>query len=191
MKKLEDKILSDGIILNNEILKVDSFVNHQIDSALLMDISEDIKNHFSNVDKIVTIEISGIAFAVGVGVCYGGLPVVFAKKTISRTLDVLNSYTANVKSFTKGTLNQIRIDKKFLKKGERVLIVDDFLASGNAAIGLIEILKQAGCEIVGVSAIIEKRFQGGRKRIEDLGIKVYCPASIDAFVDGKPKFHED
>jgi xanthine phosphoribosyltransferase len=191
MKALEDKILKDGIVLNNEILKVDSFVNHQIDSKLLVEISKDIKNHFNNVDKIVTIEISGIAFAVCVGIEYGGLPVVFAKKTISRTLDVANSYVAEVKSFTKGTLNQIRIDKKFLTKGERILIIDDFLASGNAAIGLIEILKQAGCEIVGVSAIIEKRFQGGRKRLEDLGVEVYCPASIDSFADGKPVFHKD
>jgi xanthine phosphoribosyltransferase len=189
MKKLEDRIMQDGRIIDNEILKVDSFINHQIDCAMLRDISRHMRNKFENIDKIVTIETSGIAFAVGVAMEYNDIPVVFAKKTGSKIMDNNNAYQSVVKSFTKGTVNNICIDKRFLKKGERVLIVDDFLAEGNAALGLVDILKQADCEVVGIAVCVEKRFQGGRQKLEGLGYKVYAAASIDAFVDGKPIFH--
>ena len=191
MQSLEKKILEDGIIIGNDILKVDSFINHQIDCNLLWNISRHIANKFQNVDKIVTIETSGIAFAVGTAMQFDNIPVVFAKKSTSKVVDDSSCYKALVKSFTKGSINEIRIDKRFLLEGERVLVVDDFLAEGNAALGLVDILKQAKTEIVGVAVCVEKRFQGGRKKLEDLGYKVYSAASIDAFKDGKPVFHRD
>ncbi len=189
MKELENKILEDGRVIGNDILKVDSFINHQIDCSMLCKICEHISKKFLDVDKIVTIETSGIAFAVGVAMQYGNIPVVFAKKQLSKIIDMDSTYHAEVKSFTKGSVNNIVIDKRFLKKGEKVLIVDDFLAEGNAANGLINILNQAGCEIVGIAVCIEKRFQGGRKMLEDRGYKVYAAASIEAFKDGKPSFY--
>lgn len=188
MKALEKRILEDGIIIDNDILKVDSFINHQIDCSMLCDISEHISHHFSNVDKIVTIETSGIAFSVGVAMRFNNIPVVFAKKAKSKITDS-NVYKAIVKSFTKGTVNEVTIDKRFLKEGERVLIVDDFLAEGNAALGLVDILKQAKCEIVGVAVCVEKRFQGGRAKLNEMGYKVYAAASIEKFENDKPIFY--
>ena len=189
MKELENKILEDGRVIGNDILKVDSFINHQIDCAMLCDISEHISHHFSNVEKIVTIETSGIAFSVGVAMKFNNIPVVFAKKAKSKITSDDNVYKSVVKSFTKGSVNEVTIDKRFLKEGERVLIVDDFLAEGNAAIGLVDILKQAKCEIVGVAVCVEKRFQGGRAKLNEMGYKVYAAASIEKFVDGKPVFY--
>lgn len=191
MKELEERILQDGIIINNEILKIDSFINHQIDVNLLNDISKYIAQNFSDINKILTIETSGIAFAIGVSQQFGNVPVVFAKKSASKIVDLNNVYTSKVHSFTKNTNNIICVDKRFLSKNDKILIVDDFLAEGNASLGLIDLCKQAGAEIKGVAIVVEKRFQGGRTKIEQKGIKVLSCASIDYFENGTIVFSKD
>lgn len=188
MKLLEDRILRDGIIINNEILKVDSFINHQIDIELLNKVCKYLAGKFNDVDKVITVETSGIAFATGVAQMLGNVPVVFAKKSKSLILCDDNVYKQEVKSFTRKTESNIYIDKRYLKKNERCLIVDDFLAEGNAAMGLINICKMANVEIVGVAIIIEKIFQGGRSRIEAEGIRVESAAIIEKFENGKAVF---
>lgn len=190
MKILEDRILKEGIIINNDILKVDSFVNHQIDTKLVEQTSEDIASQFEKADRILTIETSGIPVALGVAQKMGYIPLVFAKKSKSATLNPENCYQAEIKSFTRNVVSTCSVDRRYLHKGEKVLIVDDFLAEGNASLGLCKILKEAGCQIVGVAVLIEKRFQGGRTRLEEQGIKVYACASIDKFENNKPIFHE-
>ena len=189
MKSLEKRILKDGVIINNDILKVDSFLNHQIDVALARDLAKEITEHFNGdgINKILTIETSGIAYAYAVAQEMGDLPLVFAKKSKSATVgnDV---YTGEVKSFTRNTVSKITVANKYLKPSDTVLIVDDFLAEGNASLGLIDLCKQAGAKVVGVAVAIEKGFQPGRKRLEELGLKVYSGANVKAFVDNKPVF---
>jgi xanthine phosphoribosyltransferase len=138
MKILEERIIEDGIIINNDILKVDSFINHQIDVALVRDLAKEINNEFKNlgVNKILTIETSGIAFAYAVAEEMGNLPLVFGKK--SKSLIVGNDvYKADIKSFTRNTVSTVTVAHKYLKPGDTVLIVDDFLAEGNASLDLI------------------------------------------------------
>ena len=187
MKLLEDKILNDGIILNNEIIKVDNFLNHQIDVSLINEIGKDIAKHFPMTTKVVTIETSGIAIAYATCLALNNCPLVFAKKQASKITSDTN-YTAKAKSFTKGFVYEIRIDKKYLSPNDKVLIVDDFLAAGNAGVGLIELIKKSGAEIVGFACAIEKGFQKGRNEIEKLGVKVYSCANILSFKDNKPVF---
>lgn len=191
MKELEDRILKDGIIINNEILKIDSFINHQIDVKLLNEMSKYLSKQFKNVTKILTIETSGIAFAIGVAQQYDNIPVLFAKKSGSKILDLNNVYTAKVHSFTKNVDNTIYVDKRFLNENDQVLIVDDFLAEGNASLGLIELCEKAKANVIGVAVICEKRFQGGRTRIENKGIKVVSCASIDKFENNSIIFSKD
>jgi len=179
MKELEQEILKNGIIINEEIVKIDSFLNHQINIPLFMAIAKDIKEHFKGqkVDKILTIEASGISIGFAVGLEYGIKNFVFAKKSKSEIVGT-NVYKSEVYSFTKKMMCTITIDKKFISPGENVLIVDDFLAAGSAGVGLVDICRQAGANVVGFAAAVEKTFQGGRKRIEALGVKVYSCAAI-------------
>ena len=190
MKALEDRILNDGVILNNDILKVDSFLNHQIDPVLIDALAEDILNFFkgARIDKILTIETSGIAIAYAVARILKA-PIVFAKKSKSATVgdDV---YTTEIKSFTRNLVSKVTVRNRFLKENENVLIVDDFLAEGNAALGLIDLCNQAKSNVVGVAVAIEKGFQGGRKKIEVTGNKVYSGAIIKEFKDNKPVFEK-
>ena len=189
MKILEERIMEDGIIINNDIIKVDYFINHQIEVALVRDLAKEINNEFKDlgVNKILTIETSGIAFAYAVAQEMGDLPLVFAKKSKSATVgnDV---YTAQVKSFTRNTVSPITVSNKYIKPSDTVLIVDDFLAEGNAAFGLLDICRQAGAKVVGVAVAIEKGFQGGRRRLEAEGLKVYSGANVKEFKDNKPVF---
>ena len=188
MKEIEKKILEEGKVIGNDILKVDSFLNHQIDVAALRLFAKEVKEHFGeDVDRILTIETSGIAIAYAVAEEYGDLPLVFAKKAKSKTVDE-NVYSTPVKSFTHGGVSDVTVSKKYLKPGEKVLIVDDFLAEGNAALGLIDICFQAGAKPVGVAIAIEKVFQGGHQRIEEKGIPVHAGASIKSFENGAPVF---
>ena len=189
MKELEEKILKDGIILNNNIIKVDAFINHQIDVKLINRFANKVKEHFSNekIEKILTIEASGIAIAYAVSEAFGCIPLVFAKKSKSAIVDD-NVYKSDIKSFTRNINSTVTVSKNYLKKGERVLIVDDFLAEGNAAMGLIDICEQAGAKVIGFTAAVEKQFQGGSKRILEKGIKVYCGAIIKSFENNKPTF---
>ena len=189
MKLLEQKILQDGKIINNEIIKVDSFLNHQIDVELLNAMGEDARMFFNNVevDKILTVETSGIAVGYAVAQAFDSIPLVFAKKTKSATVDD-NVYKTEIKSFTRNIFSTVTVSKNYLCKGEKILLVDDFLAEGNAAMGLIDLCEQEGAEVVGYVTAIEKAFQGGRQRIENKGIKVYSGATIKAFKNNKPIF---
>ena len=189
MKLLEDRILEDGIIINNDILKVDSFLNHQIDTSLTRELAKDIADSFRNdkVNKILTIETSGIPLAFAVAEELGNLPLVFAKKSKSATVgdDV---YKAEIKSFTRNITSTATVANKYLNKGDVILIVDDFLAEGNAALGLLDLCHQAGAKVIGVAVAIEKGFQGGRNKLEALDIKVCSGANIKAFINNKPVF---
>ena len=190
MKLLEEKILKEGKVIDNKIIKVDNFVNHLIDTKIINAFAEEVKKYYSNqrVDKILTVEASGIAIACAVAEAFDGLPFVFARKNKSAIIDD-NVYKVEVKSFTQNRVSTITVAKPFLKKGENILIVDDFLAEGNAAIGLIEMCEQAGANVVGVAVVIEKEFQGGKKRISEKGVKVFAGASIKEFKDNKPVFY--
>ena len=189
MKALEERILADGVVINNDILKVDSFLNHQIDVAIARELAKEIAKEFRSfgVNKILTIETSGIAFAYAVAEEMGDLPLVFAKKSKSATVgdDV---FKAEIKSFTRNISSTVTVRDRFLKPSDTVLIVDDFLAEGNASLGLIDLCNQAGAKVVGVAVAIEKGFQGGRDKLEALGLKVYSGANVKAFKDNKPVF---
>ena len=188
MKCIEEKILKDGVVINNSILKVDSFLNHQVDPHAVDAFAKEVKKEFADtkVDIILTIETSGIAVAYAVAQVFN-VPLVFAKKTTSMTT-VDEYYKAKIKSFTRNCVSDVIVSKKFIKPGMNVLIADDFLAEGNAALGLTKICHDAGANVVGVTAVIEKIFQGGRYKLEDMGIKVVVGASIKAFENNKPVF---
>ena len=189
MKLLEERILKDGVIINNDILKVDSFLNHQIDTELTRSVAKEIAACFKDfgVNKVLTIETSGLPVSYAVAEEMGNLPLVFAKKSKSLTVgdDV---YKAQIKSFTRNIQSTVTIANLYLNKGDVVLIVDDFLAEGNAALGLLDLCNQAGAKVVGVAVEIEKGFQGGRNKLEALGLKVYSGANVKAFVNNKPVF---
>ncbi|MBZ2039664.1 xanthine phosphoribosyltransferase [Streptococcus sanguinis] len=190
MKKLEERILRDGQVLGENILKVDSFLTHQIDFSLMKEIgqvfAEAVKD--AGITKVVTIEASGIAPAVYVAEALG-LPMIFAKKAknITMTEGIL---TAEVYSFTKQMTSTISIAGKFLNSGDKVLIIDDFLANGQAAKGLITIIEQAGAQVEAVGIVIEKSFQDGRQLLEAAGYRVLSLARIAGFEKGRVVFTE-
>lgn len=191
MKYVEDKIKADGVILGEDILKVDNFVNHQIDMNFALKVAKYFASKFKDVDKVLTIETSGIVFAALTAMELGNIPLVFAKKSKSKIVDAENLYHAQVKSFTRNTISDVVVDKRFLNKEEKILIVDDFLAEGNAGLGLIDICNQAGAKVIGFASVIEKTFQGGRKKIQDLGIKVVTTAPIKEFNNGQIVFGDE
>ncbi len=176
---LKDKILSDGIVKDGNILKVDSFLNHQMDIGLFEEIGKEFKKRFENdkITKILTIEASGIGIAC-IAARYFNVPVVFAKK--SKTKNIAgDTYTSKVQSFTHGRIYDIIVAKDFLSKEDNVLIIDDFLANGCALEGLIELVKAAGAEIAGAGIVIEKGFQRGGDIIRSKGIHVESLAIIE------------
>ena len=179
MKLLQERIVKDGQIEAGNILKVDSFLNHQIDISLLEEIGKEFHRQFAGqtVNKILTIEASGIAIAC-IAARYFQVPVVFAKKT--RSLNIAGDvYTAKVESFTHKNTNDIIVSKKFLSPGDRILIVDDFLANGKAILGLAKLVEQAGATLVGAGVVIEKGFQDGGKRIREAGIDLHSLAIVE------------
>ena len=188
MKLLEDRILSDGVIKEGGIVKVDSFLNHQMDIELINEIGREFYRLFGDerVTKILTVEASGIGIAC-ITAQYFGVPVVFAKKSESKNLDG-DVYTALVESYTKGKEYTIRVSKKFLDKDDRVLIIDDFLAHGEAALGLLSIIEQAGATPVGIGVAIEKVFQGGGQRVRERGVKLHALAAIEKIENGHITF---
>ncbi|MGT2911124.1 xanthine phosphoribosyltransferase [Streptococcus cameli] len=190
MKLLEDRILKDGQVLGENILKVDSFLTHQVDFSLMKEIGKVFAEHFkaSGITKVVTIEASGIAPAVYVAEALN-VPMIFAKKSknITMTEGIL---TAEVYSFTKQVTSQVSIAGKFLSPEDKVLIIDDFLANGQAAKGLLEIIDQAGASVEGIGIVIEKSFQDGRKLLEDAGQTVVSLARIEKFENGQVVFAE-
>ena len=179
IKLLQERIVKDGQIEAGNILKVDSFLNHQIDVSLLEEIGKEFHRQFAGqtVNKILTIEASGIAIAC-IAARYFQVPVVFAKKT--RSLNIAGDvYTAKVESFTHKNTNDIIVSKKFLSPGDRILIVDDFLANGKAILGLAKLVEQAGATLVGAGVVIEKGFQDGGKRIREAGIDLRSLAIVE------------
>lgn len=188
MKRLHEKMEQEGRVLSEHVLKVDSFLNHQIDPQLMKEIGETFAALFqeAGITKIVTLESSGIAPSVMTGLVLG-VPVVFARKRQSLTMtdDLL---TADVYSFTKETTNRIAVSNSFLTENDTVLIIDDFLANGQAALGLIDIVKQAGSSIAGIGIVIEKSFQDGRALLEKEGIRVESLARIHSLQDGQIQF---
>ena len=180
MNFLEERILKDGIVKEGNVLKVDSFLNHQMDVELLDEIGKEFYRRFSdlNITKVLTIEASGIAIAYAVARCFN-VPMVFAKKAKSINIDG-DMYTTKVESFTHKNKNQIIVSKRFLSSEDRLLIVDDFLANGCALQGLISIAEEAGASVEGIGIAIEKGFQYGGRSIRNLGYRLESLAIVDA-----------
>ena len=178
MKLLEERIRKDGRILGGNVLKVDNFLNHQIDVTLLGEMGAEWKRLYADagINKILTIEASGIAIAC-LAAQHFNVPVVFAKKSKSNNIgsDLLK---ASVASYTHGTVYDVVVSKRYLTEGDKVLIVDDFLANGNALLGLIEICQQAGATVAGIGIAIEKAYQGGGDKVRALGYRVESLAKI-------------
>ena len=180
MNFLEERIVKDGVVKENNVLKVDSFLNHQMDVDLLDQVGAEFHRRFkdANITKILTIEASGIAIAYATA-RYFGVPMVFAKKSKSINIDG-DMYTAEVESFTHKNKNQIIVSKRFLNSDDHVLIIDDFLANGCALQGLISITEAAGATVEGIGIVIEKGFQYGGRSIRNLGYKLESLAIVDA-----------
>ena len=180
MKLLEDRILKDGIVKEGNVLKVDSFLNHQMDINLFNEMGKEWKRLFEkeDINKILTIEASGIGIAAVVAQ-YFKVPVVFAKKTQSINLDG-QSYTAKVESFTKKKVTDVIVSKKYLNPGDNILIIDDFLANGCAVNGLIQIINESGATLKGVGIAIEKGFQDGGRLLREKGVRVESLAIIES-----------
>lgn len=184
MELLKKRIQSEGKAIGKDIVKVDMFLNHQIDVELIQAIGQEFHNRFKDkqITKILTIEASGIPIACMTAL-YFNVPVLFGKKYTSETNDN-STYVSNVYSFTKKQEYNIRISKEFLHENDKVLIIDDFLANGQAVIGLLDIVNQAKSTVCGVGIVIEKGFQPGRKNIEEKGLQVESLAIIDSIKDG-------
>lgn len=179
MKLLKERILKDGTCLEGGILKVDSFINHQMDPVLMKSMAEEIVRRFAGtpINKIVTIEASGIAPAIMVGYLMQ-IPVVFAKKKKPSTMG--NMLTTTVYSFTKNHTYDVCVSKDFLHEGDKVLFIDDFLANGNAAKGIIDLVRQANAELMGMGFLIEKAFQHGGDFLREQGLRVESLAIIES-----------
>ncbi len=192
MNFLEERIVKDGIVKEGNILKVDSFLNHQMDVTLFQQMGKEFQRRFAKkpINKILTIEASGIGIACIVAACFG-VPVVFAKKSKSVNIDG-DVYLAEVESFTHKCKNQVIVSKKFLHPEDHVLIIDDFLANGCALQGLISIVQQAGATVEGIGIAIEKGFQQGGRIIRNLGYQLESLAIVDGMdaATGKIVFRE-
>ncbi len=183
MRLLEEKILKDGKVFSGNVLKVDSFLNHQIDISLVAEIGKEVKKLFSdsNITKILTIEASGIGVGCMVAQQFN-CPLIFAKKT--KTINIKGDvYTSQVESFTHQCVYDIIVSKDFLSENDTVLIVDDFLAKGNALNGLIDLVNQAGAKLAGCAIAIEKGYQGGGDSLRQKGIRVESMAIINSMDD--------
>ncbi|WP_394141426.1 xanthine phosphoribosyltransferase [Cytobacillus oceanisediminis] len=188
MELLIEKIKNEGIVLSSSVLKVDSFLNHQIDPQLMQEVGKEFAERFadSGITRILTIESSGIAPAVMAGLQLK-VPVVFARKRKSLTL-VNDLITASVYSFTKQETSEISVSKKYLDEKDKVLIIDDFLANGQAALGLAEIAKKANASIAGIGIVIEKGFQDGGRLLREQGYRVESLAILDSLENGMVSF---
>lgn len=191
MHALEQKILAEGIVLSEEVLKVDSFLNHQIDPVMMQQIGQEFARLFKDagITKIITIEASGIAPAVMAGLELG-VPVIFARKYQSLTLKD-DLYRSKVFSFTKQTESTIAISKKHINAADKVLVIDDFLANGQAALGLVDLIHQAEASVVGIGIVIEKSFQPGRDILLEKGYRVESLARVKSLANGTVEFVQD
>lgn len=188
MELLQQRILSDGKVLPGGILKVDGFLNHQIDPALLYEMALELKRLYAGeeVTKVLTIEASGIAIAAMTGYVFG-CPLVFAKKSKSKNISN-DLYSVEVESFTHGNTNTVVVSKEYLKKEDRVLIIDDFLATGAALVGLKKLVELSGATLVGAGIAIEKVFQGGGELLRSQGLRIESLARIASMENGKLVF---
>ena len=181
MNCLEERILKDGIVKEGNVLKVDSFLNHQMDIALLDEMGKEFYKRFEGkkITKILTIEASGIAIACCAARYFNNVPVVFAKKSKSINIDG-DMYVTEVESFTHKNINRVIVSKRFLSKDDSVLIIDDFLANGCALKGLIEITEMAGATVAGIGIAVEKGFQIGGKMIREKGYQLESLAIVES-----------
>ncbi len=192
MKLLEDRIRKDGIVREGNVLKVDGFINHQMDIGLFEEMAKEWKRLFAGkpINKILTIEASGIGIAA-IAAREFGVPVVFAKKSMSINLDNDN-YTTQIQSYTHGRTYEVIVSKKFLTPQDHVLIIDDFLANGCALMGLLELVRSAGASVEGIGIAIEKGFQRGGALIRGQGIQLESLAIVESMdEDGNIVFRED
>ncbi len=192
MEALKNKILKEGVAIGKDIVKVDGFLNHQIDAKFLERIGREFASRFIDcrIDRILTVEASGIAVAVGTAPFMGYPPVVFAKKAAPNTMTE-GFYEVEARSFTKGTVSRLKVAEKYLPPGENVLILDDFLAYGEAALAMAEMVRKAGSRVAGIGAVIEKEFQGGSDKLRAKGYRVESLAVIKKIEDGVITFEED
>jgi xanthine phosphoribosyltransferase len=191
MQLLKDRIRKDGIVRPGNILKVDSFLNHQMDISLFEEIGKEFKRRYadSEITKILTIEASGIGIAC-ITAQFFQVPVIFAKKTQTKNI-AGEVYTSKVESFTHGRLYDIIVSKDYLRPEDKILIIDDFLANGSALKGLIQLIRQAGATLVGAGIVIEKGFQGGGDIVRSMGVRVESLAVIDSMsVEGGVVFRD-
>ena len=178
MKELKNRILEDGKALNETVLKVDTFLNHQVDSKLMYNMGTYCKKYFKNhrITRILTIESSGIA-PTSITAMQMDLPMVILKKQQSKILNG-NVYQTTVHSFTKGSDYELTLSKDYISKDDKVLIIDDFLANGEAALGAVRLVEEAGAKVSGIGIVIEKSFQPGRSKLEEKGYEVYSLARV-------------
>lgn len=190
MDLLKNRILKDGIALNEYVLKVDGFLNHQVDANLMQQIGIYFTNYFANknITKVFTIESSGIAPALMTAFNLN-VPLVVLKKQTSKILND-NFYHTDVISFTKNTTYNLTLSKKYINPDDNILIIDDFLAYGEAALGTIKLIKDAGANVAGIGIVIEKSFQPGRQKLEELGYDIYSLARVKSMSEGKIEFLE-
>lgn len=191
MQLLKQRIIQDGKILGNGILKVDGFINHQVDPMLMDACGKELAKRFANVgaDRILTAEISGIAPAL-MTARYLNLPVVYARKTKPVTMpDTV--YLTIAPSHTKGHMVELIVSPEYLPRGEKVLIIDDFLASGSTILGLVRLIQAAGAELVGIGTLVEKYFESGRELLSQYNIPIESLACITSMENGKISFTED
>lgn len=188
MKLLEDIILSDGVAVNENILKVDSFINHQVNPSLMKQVGDEFASHFANcgVTKVVTIESSGIAPALMTASALD-VPMVILKKEPSKVLND-HLYQTVVTSFTKGTNYELTLSQKYISEQDHVLIIDDFLANGEAATGAIRLIRKAQATVAGIGVLVEKSFQPGHDKLVEQGVEVYALARIAKLSEGHIEF---
>ena len=188
MNFLEERILKDGIVKEGNVLKVDSFINHQVDSEFMDALGKDFAEHFKDcgITKVFTIESSGIAPAL-MTAKYLDVPMIILKKQTSKILNG-KVYQTRVTSFTKGTSYELTLYQDYIDPSDKVLLIDDFLANGEAAMGASRLIKESGAELSGIGILIEKSFQKGRKRLEDAGYYVYSQARIGRLDKGVIEF---
>ena len=191
MKLLEERIRKEGNALSESVLKVDSFINHQVDPEFIDLLGKDFAEHFKEygITKVFTIESSGIAPAMMVAK-YLQVPMVILKKQTSKILNG-NVYQTRITSFTKGTSYELTLFSDYIQSDDKILLIDDFLANGEAATGASRLIEQSGAELAGIGILIEKSFQNGRKRLEDAGYYVYSQARIRKLGNGVIEFLSD
>lgn len=185
MQLLKEKIEQDGQIISDHILRVDSFINHMVDPNLMLEIGREFARRYSGqeVTKVLTIEASGIAVGLTTAMALN-VPLLFAKKQKPSTLEH-GYYLSNIYSFTKNQSVDVYVAKKYLTSEDRVIVVDDFLARGEALRGMAELVKQAGAQLVGIGIVIEKMFQGGGKALRESGVRIESLIKINSLKDGK------